>query len=97
MSHRRPRIPLPVRFLFPLATAAPLLPALLGVIRPERDSRDRPNLLVLSIDTLRADHLGSYGYGRDTSPALDALAARSVRFETCGHPLPGPSPPTPGC
>jgi arylsulfatase A-like enzyme len=40
------------------------------------------NLLLVSIDTLRADRLGAYGYDRDTSPALDALAARGVRFET---------------
>ncbi|MBY0278866.1 sulfatase-like hydrolase/transferase [Candidatus Binatia bacterium] len=39
------------------------------------------NLILISIDTLRADHLGVYGYERDTSPALDAFARRSVRFE----------------
>jgi len=38
------------------------------------------NLIVVSIDTLRADRLGSYGYDRPTSPALDAMAARGVRF-----------------
>ena len=32
----------------------------------------RPNLLLVSIDTLRADRLGCYGYDRPTSPALDA-------------------------
>ena len=38
-------------------------------------------MLVVSIDTLRADRLGCYGYGRDTSPALDRLATtRAVRF-----------------
>jgi len=35
----------------------------------------------VSVDTLRADRLGCYGYARDTSPALDRLAARAVRFE----------------
>jgi arylsulfatase A-like enzyme len=40
-----------------------------------------PNLIVVSIDTLRADRLGSYGYPRPTSPHIDALAARGVRFE----------------
>lgn len=39
------------------------------------------NLILISIDTLRADHLGVYGYERDTSPALDAFARRSVLFE----------------
>ncbi|MDP6762575.1 MAG: sulfatase [Planctomycetota bacterium] len=39
------------------------------------------NLLLITVDTLRADHLGAYGYGRDTSPCIDALAAQSVLFE----------------
>ena len=42
---------------------------------------DAPNLLLITIDTLRADHLGSHGYPRDTSPSLDALAEEGVRFE----------------
>jgi len=40
-----------------------------------------PNVLLISVDTLRADHLGSYGYQRATSPQLDALAESGVRFE----------------
>ena len=40
----------------------------------------RPNILLISIDSLRADHLSAYGYGRETSPAIDALAAQAVRF-----------------
>jgi arylsulfatase A-like enzyme/tetratricopeptide (TPR) repeat protein len=38
------------------------------------------NLLLISIDTLRADHLGSYGYAPARTPYLDALAARGWRF-----------------
>lgn len=38
------------------------------------------NVLFILIDTLRADHLGAYGYERETSPVLDLLASRGVRF-----------------
>jgi arylsulfatase A-like enzyme len=48
----------------------------------------RPSFLLLSIDTLRADHLGCYGYARDTSPNLDRFAERSVRFESAVAPSP---------
>ena len=40
-----------------------------------------PNILVVVVDDLRADHLGCYGYPRPTSPFLDALAAQSLLFE----------------
>ena len=49
---------------------------------------ERPNLLLISIDTLRADHLGCYGYARPTSPSLDALAAQGVLFEHAYAPAP---------
>lgn len=41
---------------------------------------DRPDIILVSIDTLRADHLSGYGYGRETSPFLDRLAAEGTRF-----------------
>jgi arylsulfatase A-like enzyme len=39
-----------------------------------------PNVFLITIDTLRADHLSCYGYDRPTTPALDALAHRGVMF-----------------
>jgi len=39
------------------------------------------NVLVIIVDTLRADHLGCYGYLRNTSPNIDALAVQSAVFE----------------
>src|SRR5580765_7559758 len=39
------------------------------------------NVLLISIDTLRADHLGAYGYQAAQTPTLDGLAARGLRFE----------------
>jgi len=41
----------------------------------------RPNVLLIVIDTLRADHLASYGYARATSPNLDRLAAEGTLYE----------------
>ena len=38
-------------------------------------------VVLVTVDTLRADHLGCYGYGRPTSPFLDGLAEKGFRFE----------------
>jgi arylsulfatase A-like enzyme len=53
-----------------------------GTIEDVLALRDRSdlNVLFVLVDTLRADRLGSYGYERDTSPNLDALAASGIRF-----------------
>ncbi|HVO80644.1 MAG TPA: sulfatase [Terriglobales bacterium] len=40
-----------------------------------------PNVLVIVVDTLRADHLSSYGYARPTSPNIDRIAGQGVLFE----------------
>mgnify|MGYP000044173466 CR=1 FL=1 len=42
---------------------------------------DQPVIVLASIDTLRADHLSSYGYHRQTSPFIDSLASKGVRFD----------------
>jgi arylsulfatase A-like enzyme len=47
---------------------------------PHTAARPR-NVLLITIDTLRADHIGAYGYARARTPALDRLAAGGVRFD----------------
>jgi arylsulfatase A-like enzyme len=49
-------------------------------VLPEHRPATRPNVVLVSIDALRADHLGAYGYARKTSPVIDALAASGTRF-----------------
>jgi arylsulfatase A-like enzyme len=44
-------------------------------------AKKKPNILLLGIDSLRADHLSSYGYYRHTSPHLDRLAESGTLFE----------------
>jgi arylsulfatase A-like enzyme/Flp pilus assembly protein TadD len=60
----------------------------LGVVGAcSREPAQRPpgtvarNVVLITIDTLRADHVGAYGYRRARTPALDALAARGARFD----------------
>jgi arylsulfatase A-like enzyme len=52
------------------------LPPTLPSLPPAR------NVIVILVDTLRADHLPLYGYGRDTSPALASLARESLLFQS---------------
>ena len=46
---------------------------------PER--HEYTNVIMISVDILRADHLGAYGYRKGTSPQIDKLAGQSVLFE----------------
>jgi arylsulfatase A-like enzyme len=46
------------------------------------------NVVLVSIDTLRADHVGCYGYNRDTTPNMDRLARKGHRFERAYAPMP---------
>jgi len=56
-------------------------------------AKARPNVILISIDTLRADHLGAYGYPRGTSPNIDALAEQGTLFKNamCNWPKTTPS------
>ncbi len=52
-----------------------------------QDRQDaRPNIVLVVMDTQRVDRLGCYGYGRQTSPRLDAFAADATVFENCTSP-----------
>ena len=48
-----------------------------------RPEAGETNVLLITIDTLRAERLGCYGYGLPTSPHIDRLAKRGVRFADC--------------
>ncbi len=43
--------------------------------------QERPNIILIVVDALRADHLGCYGYSRNTSPTIDGLSREGVLFE----------------
>ncbi|MFH1845563.1 MAG: sulfatase, partial [bacterium] len=66
------------RIRLPILLLILLLPS--GCDRPAEIERPT-NVILISIDTLRADHLGCYGYPRPTSPTLDRLAAGGIVFE----------------
>jgi arylsulfatase len=74
----------------PAAVATAILLPLMA--RPARSPIAR-NIFLVTVDTLRADHLGAYGYPRDTSPNLDrwARSGRVFRWAFAHAPMTGPS------
>ena len=68
------------------STEASRMPATLDPGATDGDEIHR--VILISIDTLRADHLGCYGYSRNTSPNIDALATQSVLFNHAVAPVP---------
>lgn len=64
-----------------------------------RATDTRPNVLLITVDTLRADYLSSYGFAFETSPNVDALAREGMVFERAiaaaskTTPSHGPNPP----
>ncbi|HKY32362.1 MAG TPA: sulfatase-like hydrolase/transferase, partial [Candidatus Polarisedimenticolia bacterium] len=76
--------------------AALLAPAALLAVLSAAGCKEAPppaRVVLVTIDTLRADRLGAYGYGRDISPTIDALAAEGTLFENASSttPLTGPA------
>ena len=62
-------------------TAAAIAAALLLLSSCHREVPRPRNVIFILVDTLRADRLSAYGYGRPTSPNFDAFARESVKFE----------------
>lgn len=48
---------------------------------PPKEHKEPLNVIFISVDSLRADHLGCYGYEKETSPTIDRLAREGVLFE----------------
>jgi glucan phosphoethanolaminetransferase (alkaline phosphatase superfamily) len=55
--------------------------AVLSLLVPTAAQLDPPNIILVTVDTLRADRVGAYGYRSARTPVLDRLAAEGVRFD----------------
>lgn len=65
------------------AFAASLSPFLWLTGCGKQEHRKKPSIILITIDTLRADHLGCYGYSKNTSPNIDQFAEEALLFENC--------------
>lgn len=72
-------MPLPLMRNLDWIIPCPCLPAVDSLPKP----RPLMKVLYFDLDSLRADHLGCYGYHRNTSPCIDRMAAQGVRFTGC--------------
>jgi arylsulfatase A-like enzyme len=89
-SPRRPAAGLPIAALLALV-------AMVGACSdPAPEAAPAPcvgcNVILITIDTLRRDHVGSYGYGRPTTPNIDRFFANATRYESATSPAPCTNP-----
>jgi len=68
------------RSILTITVAAVAILSILGCAAPVAREASPPHILLISLDALRGDHLSCNGYDRHTTPFLDELAARGVRF-----------------
>jgi arylsulfatase A-like enzyme/Tfp pilus assembly protein PilF len=79
---------LPLAALLLLAAGGLAAPGCNRIDLSTAPGAERPSVLLVSIDTLRADHVGVYGAVEAQTPRLDALAATGARFDTAVAPAP---------
>ncbi len=76
------------RFILPVLVIVIVASGIFFLRRPEPLGKNICNVLLISIDTCRADHLSCYGYPQKTTPNIDALAEEAVLFENAITPVP---------
>lgn len=59
----------------------PIVPIWVNPLIYQRTETERPNIILISLDTVRPDHLSCYGYTREVSPGIDSLASDGVLFK----------------
>lgn len=75
-----------------MRVAVRVLLLLLACCAPARAVETPPSVVVVLVDTLRADYLGCYGFKGDVSPHIDSLCAQSVVFDQCFSQAPWTKP-----
>ncbi len=86
-ARKRPRFAAAAAAVLLLAAAALFLVPRRGEFGRLRGGRDH-NVILITVDTLRADRIGCYGFERIETPAMDLFAARGVKFERAYGPTP---------
>jgi arylsulfatase A-like enzyme/Tfp pilus assembly protein PilF len=76
------------RWWWVLAVLAVIIVSVWLLAPSEVQPKDVRNIVLISIDTCRADYLGCYGFARETTPNIDAFARQSVLFENVLSPVP---------
>jgi arylsulfatase A-like enzyme len=74
---------LPAIAIYLSATILVICSSSSGFLYAQNEVSQKPNIIMISIDTLRPDHTGAYGYSRNTSPFLDELAKDMTVFKNC--------------
>jgi arylsulfatase A-like enzyme len=87
---KRPRLVFRRLLVVPLALS--IFVSFPACRRERTDAAPKVPIILLSIDTLRADHLSCYGYGLETSPTIDSFAREAVLFENAFSPSPVTTP-----